>query len=164
MAPTDPEQVGPTTFQRLGPGTRGMTSDAGQAYDGEAPLCRVTETATPVTKAQARAHTEQMRKTATQMWEEAVVAYERKAWAALGYGSFAEYMREEFDTSKASAYRMLDAGYIVRELAPPPPPIESHGETGSASNDSWEEREKRRQMKEVVDEFGPVYLCRPRPR
>ena len=30
--------------------------------------------------------TEQMRKTATQMWEEAVVAYERKAWAALGYG------------------------------------------------------------------------------
>jgi hypothetical protein len=43
-------------------------------------------------------------------------AYERDAHGALGYSSWAEYFEAEFGGGKSQAYRVIDAGRVVRAL------------------------------------------------
>lgn len=43
-------------------------------------------------------------------------AHERRAHTALGYATWEAYCREEFDISRAHAYRLLDLGQVVAEL------------------------------------------------
>jgi hypothetical protein len=44
-------------------------------------------------------------------------AHQRKAWQALGYETFAEYVRGEFAMSRSRAYQLLDQARVVREIS-----------------------------------------------
>jgi uncharacterized protein YoaH (UPF0181 family) len=47
------------------------------------------------------------------LWE----AHERKAWRALGYSSWATYVKAEFAISRQHSYKLLDQGRVFRSLA-----------------------------------------------
>jgi len=117
----------------------------------------------PFTKAEARRFTDSIRADVQALWEKVHEAHERKAWAALGYDSFAVYMHEEFGVAKAQAYRLLDAGSIVRELSPPPPLPRIEYPIGDWRAEAAE-REKQRKMEEVTDVFPPVASVPPPTR
>jgi hypothetical protein len=103
------------------------------------------------TKTEARKFTDSIRADVQALWEKVVEAYERKAWAALGYGSFAAYMYDEFGYGKAHAYRLLDAGSIVRELTPPPPPPPESPERDWRAEDR--ERNRRAEIERAADDL-----------
>lgn len=65
---------------------------------------------------EARALTERIRSTADALWALLLEAHERRAWAALGYGSFVDYAEAEFGMGHSHAYRLLDQGRVVREI------------------------------------------------
>lgn len=43
-------------------------------------------------------------------------AHERRAWLALGYGSWERYVAEEFGLSKSRSYELLDQGHVLRTI------------------------------------------------
>jgi hypothetical protein len=43
-------------------------------------------------------------------------AHAGKAWQALGYGSWAEYVRAEFDMSRSRSYQILDQARVIIEI------------------------------------------------
>lgn len=77
---------------------------------------------------EARRITEEIRGAAERIWSLLHEAHERGAWAALGYGSWAEYVQAEFDMSKRHANRLVAQGEVIRaieaEVGPVGPTIE----------------------------------------
>lgn len=65
---------------------------------------------------EARVLTERIKNAAEEVWNLLVEAHDRKAWAALGYDTFADYVGAEFDMSRRHAYRLLDQAEVIREL------------------------------------------------
>jgi hypothetical protein len=45
-----------------------------------------------------------------------VRAHERRAWEVLGYETWEEYVRAEFNMSRSRSYQLLDQGRVVREI------------------------------------------------
>jgi len=45
-----------------------------------------------------------------------VEAHERRAWVALGYPTWSEYIRTEFRLSRSRSYELLEHGRVVRDL------------------------------------------------
>lgn len=45
-----------------------------------------------------------------------VEAHERRAWVALGYSTWSEYVRTEFRLSRSRSYELLEHGRVVRAL------------------------------------------------
>lgn len=43
-------------------------------------------------------------------------AHAGKAWLALGYNSWSDYVREEFDMSRSRAYQFLDQARVIAEI------------------------------------------------
>jgi hypothetical protein len=43
-------------------------------------------------------------------------AHDRRAWAALGYSTWAVYVRGEFDISRSRSYELLDQARVIRVL------------------------------------------------
>jgi SAM-dependent methyltransferase len=68
------------------------------------------------TPEEARVLTEQMRSTAEALWMIAAQVQDRRAWAALGYESFAAYMKAEFNYSRSHAYRLLDQARVIEAI------------------------------------------------
>jgi hypothetical protein len=60
-------------------------------------LAPVADAAPAFTKTEARKFTDSIRADVQALWAKVLEAHDRKAWAALGYDSFRDYMREEFD-------------------------------------------------------------------
>jgi hypothetical protein len=124
-------------------------------------LVPVADEPPPFTKIEARKFTDSIRADVTALWLKIKEAHDRRAWQALGYESFADYMRKEFDYGKAHAYRLLSAGQIIYALSPPPPlpallesPIgDSRDEALSAE---WREHRRREQMDYVLSGFPRV--------
>lgn len=73
-------------------------------------------TGPPMTPDEARVITGEIRAAADLLWALLTVAHDRRAWAALGYASFGEYVRLELSISRAQAYRLLDQGRVIAEL------------------------------------------------
>lgn len=67
-------------------------------------------------EAEARALTDEIKGSVERTWLLLSNAHERKAWAALGYGSWRDYAMAEFGLSQSHAYRLLDAARVVREI------------------------------------------------
>lgn len=44
-------------------------------------------------------------------------AHDGKAWSALGYGTWSDYVRLEFGLSRSRSYELLDHGRVLRSLA-----------------------------------------------
>lgn len=62
---------------------------------------------------EARQLTEAIRGAAEQVWSLLVAAHDRQAWSALGYSTWADYVRTEFDMSRRQAYYLLDQGRVA---------------------------------------------------
>lgn len=92
---------------------------------------------------EAKALTERIRAAADQLWQLLLEAHERKAWKALGYASWSEYVSTEFDMSRRHAYRLLDQGRVIRA-------IEDAG--GSVTHGSQITERTARDIKPVLDE------------
>lgn len=74
------------------------------------------EVAEALDAAAARDLTERIRRTAERLWELLLEAHERHAWVALGYRTWADYVRAEFDMGRSHSYRLLDQGRVIRAL------------------------------------------------
>lgn len=69
-----------------------------------------------LTESEARQLTDRIRSAAECLWGLLLVAQEREAWRALGYASFREYAKSEFDMGKSQAYRLVDHGRALRAI------------------------------------------------
>lgn len=69
-----------------------------------------------MTKTEAEALTDEVRRALARPWAPALRAFEEGAAEALGYASWEEYCREEFGVERAEAYRMVAAGRVERDL------------------------------------------------
>jgi len=66
---------------------------------------------------EARALTAAIRDTSTRLWVLVTEAHDRRAYFALGYDTWDEYVREELRMSPANSYQLLDTGHVMQELA-----------------------------------------------
>ncbi|MBB6011903.1 hypothetical protein HNR59_001248 [Aquamicrobium lusatiense] len=73
--------------------------------------------ATQLTKAEASALTERIRGHIDAAWADITKAYEGKAWKALGYSSWGDYVKAEFDMGRSRAYQLIDQGRVIRALS-----------------------------------------------
>lgn len=65
---------------------------------------------------EARAITTRIKEAAESIWSLLLEAHDRKAWTALGYRTWADYVQVEFDMGRAHSYRLLDQGRVIREI------------------------------------------------
>lgn len=70
----------------------------------------------PLTKAQAEDLTRSIRDAAEVIWVLIARAHAGKAWKALGYDSWAEYVREEFNMSRSRSYQLLDQAKVIEAV------------------------------------------------
>jgi hypothetical protein len=99
----------------------------------------------PLNEDDARALTETIRSAADVLWVLIARAHAGKAWSAMGYDSWADYVGSEFNMSRSRSYQLLDQGRIVRE-------IESAVPGGTKINLS---ESAARDLKGVLDEVLP---------
>lgn len=70
----------------------------------------------PLTPAAAKALTKQIREHLDGAATLILRAHKLEAWSVLGYASWLDYARKEFDISKSHAYRLLDHAETVEDL------------------------------------------------
>lgn len=75
------------------------------------------EVIVPLTKTQARRLTDDIKTTAGQLWVLLSEAHNRRAWAALGYDRWEDYVRVEFDMSRSRSYQILTQAEVVKAVA-----------------------------------------------
>lgn len=100
----------------------------------------------PLTTDEAQELTEHIRSTADVLYVLLARAHAGKAWTALGYTSFAEYVRDEFNMSRSRAYQILDQHRVIEALE-------------AAVPDGTELRiteAQARDLKSVIDEVVPA--------
>jgi hypothetical protein len=66
-----------------------------------------------ITEPQALELTARIRTATDHLWMLVLEAYERKAWAALGYRSWRDYVMTEFGWSQSTSYRVLNQAYLL---------------------------------------------------
>lgn len=78
----------------------------------------------------ARKLTEEIQRTSVRLWLLVTEAHDRKAHLALGYETWADYVKAELNMSESRSYQFLDTGHVMKALAsagvdiektPPPP-------------------------------------------
>lgn len=74
------------------------------------------ELVSDLTRAEARDLTETIKSNVDSLWSLLKESYDRRAWAALGYGSWREYATTEFGMSQSHAYRLLDQARVIAEI------------------------------------------------
>jgi hypothetical protein len=65
---------------------------------------------------EAKAKTDTIKRDLGHVYRGLVEIYERSGHLALGYGSWAEYCRAEFDVGQSRSYQLLDAGRVIRDI------------------------------------------------
>lgn len=70
-----------------------------------------------LTAEQARELTNQIQRTSMRLWLLVTEAHDRKAHLALGYESWADYVRAELNMSESRSYQFLDTGHVMKALA-----------------------------------------------
>lgn len=85
-----------------------------------------------ITPDEARRLTDRIRDSVEATWALLLEAHEQKAWAALGYATWAEYVSAEFNMSRRHSYRLLDHGRVVRAIEEATSSV-THGSHGSVS-------------------------------
>lgn len=70
----------------------------------------------PLTSDEARALTDTIRNAVDVLWVLIVKAHSGKAWAALGYDTWADYVQQEFNMSRSRSYQLLDQARVVQEI------------------------------------------------
>jgi hypothetical protein len=67
-----------------------------------------------LSRTEAAALTRRIRSTCQPVCLLMLEAHERKAWVALGYRSWGQYVRREFELSRRRSYELVDQGRVVR--------------------------------------------------
>lgn len=70
----------------------------------------------PLDEGEARELTEKIKSTSNMLYVLIKRAHSGKAWLALGYNSFAEYVKGEFDYSRSYGYRLLDQANVIEAI------------------------------------------------
>ena len=97
----------------------------------------------------ARALTDRIKRAADDLWSLLLEAHEGKAWAALGYDTWNQYVQTEFQMSKQHSFRLLDQGRVIRAL-------ESAAESPIGDLSEYEARD----LKPVLDEVTEAVRSR----
>ncbi|MGV8833266.1 MAG: hypothetical protein ACOH2N_14930 [Devosia sp.] len=71
----------------------------------------------PCTKAEAQLLTDRIRQNVDQLWSLLLEAHDRRAWKALGYGTFDDYVKSELPIGTRRAYQLIDQGSVIREIS-----------------------------------------------
>ena len=71
---------------------------------------------TPLTTDQAQELTETIRSTSDVLYVLLARAHAGKAWVALGYNSFSDYVGEEFNMSRSRAYQIIDQARVIEAI------------------------------------------------
>jgi hypothetical protein len=71
----------------------------------------------PLNAEQARQVTHSIRDAAEVIWILIARAHAGKAWKALGYDSWEEYVKTEFNMSRSRSYQLLDQAKVISEIA-----------------------------------------------
>lgn len=69
-----------------------------------------------LTEDEARSLTERIRETVESAWRLLLEAHERRAWTAMGYATWAQYVGDEFGMSRTHSYAVLDVGRVTRAI------------------------------------------------
>jgi hypothetical protein len=70
-----------------------------------------------LTEEEARNLTTQIQRTSARLWLLVTEAHDRKAHQALGYDTWADYVRAELNMSESRSYQFLDTGHVMKALA-----------------------------------------------
>jgi hypothetical protein len=70
----------------------------------------------PLNESEAKEITERIRTTTNVLYLLIKRAHAGRAWAALGYGTFEEYVNEEFKMSRSYAYRLLSQANVIEAI------------------------------------------------
>lgn len=65
----------------------------------------------------ARSLTQEIQRTSVRLWVLVTEAHDRKAYTALGYPTWDDYVRAELKMSPSRSYQLLDTGHVMKELA-----------------------------------------------
>lgn len=60
--------------------------------------------------------TRRIRATAEQLWQLLAEAHDRRAWHALGYQTWTDYIRTEFAMSRGRSYQLLNQARVISEI------------------------------------------------
>lgn len=77
----------------------------------------VSQSIGPLSRAQAQSLTDRIRSHIDAAWADITKAYEGKAWKALGYSSWGDYVKAEFNMGRSRSYQLLDQGRVIHALA-----------------------------------------------
>jgi hypothetical protein len=67
-------------------------------------------------EASAKALTERIRTTVEGLWSLVVEAHDRRAHVALGYATWGDYVRAEFNMSRSRSYQLIDQGRAIAAI------------------------------------------------
>lgn len=70
----------------------------------------------PMTKAEAEEAVIRLKDHVQGAWYELTEIHDRRGWRALGYTSFEAFVAGELGISKSHAYRLMDAGRMLKEM------------------------------------------------
>jgi Protein of unknown function (DUF3072) len=70
----------------------------------------------PMDRYEAKAKTDTIKRDLEHIYRGLAEVYRRQRHLALGYGSWAEYCRAEFDVGRSRAYQLLDAGRVIADI------------------------------------------------
>ena len=69
-----------------------------------------------LTRDQAVRLTQRIRDAAEETWALLMEAHEGRAWNAMGYGTWADYVSSEFGISRSRSYQLIDQAAVVRAI------------------------------------------------
>jgi hypothetical protein len=69
-----------------------------------------------LSKAEAKKLTQKIKTTVDELWPLLVQAREGKAWKALGYSAWEDYVKAEFGMSRSYAHRLIEQGEIIEAI------------------------------------------------
>ena len=101
----------------------------------------------PLGTAEARALTERIKTEISLFCMLLVEAHERRAWLALGYGTWQRYVRQEFGMGRSRSYQILDQGRVLRAIQA------AAGLPGIPILSAYAAGEIKFQLDEVIDEI-----------
>jgi hypothetical protein len=76
----------------------------------------VTDIQKPCTKREAQQLTDRIRQSVDNLWLLLTEAHDRRAWKALGYTTWAEYVAAEFAMGRQRSYQILDQGRVIEAI------------------------------------------------
>ncbi len=87
---------------------------------------------------EARELTRRIKEATTNLYDMLREAHDRRAWKAMGYDTWREYIEAEFDFGVQYAYRLVSQSRVIRSL-------------GEAASDSKQALTERRQLATPVN-------------